>query len=314
MHNYPEGVILESPNCPMGCKNKDTLILSHHDRLHSIPGQFSIYRCDHCRLERTSPRPTASTIRHYYPEEYAPYQSNNIAKTATKPGFKDWISRVLKLDGHQLPNLARGSMLEVGCSAGNYMEKISELGWNVDGIEFSEQAAVIARSKGFKVQTASLESAKAPSEAYDLITAWMVLEHLHEPIPALKKLREWIVPGGYLVFSIPDIDSLSRYIFKAGSFDLQLPTHLHHFTAKTISLVLEKAGWKIEHIIWQRNANTLFLSIEYWAQDNKKPRLFKFSRWLRLAKAASKVRLVLNILLGLSRQSGRMTIWAKPMT
>jgi 2-polyprenyl-3-methyl-5-hydroxy-6-metoxy-1,4-benzoquinol methylase len=312
MHSYPDGVILESPGCPIGCDRQDTLMLRAHDRLHSIPGLFRVLRCDHCGLERTSPRPTAETIHHYYPDDYAPYKSNNLTKVTAKTGFRDWIYDVLKLDGHQLPRLACGNMLEVGCSAGNYLQKISDLGWNVDGIEFSEQAAEIARSKGFNVQSLSIGSAKAPSQPYNVITAWMVLEHLHEPVADLKTLRQWLVPGGYLVFSVPDINSLSRYIFKGGSYDMQLPTHLHHFNAKTLAAVLQKAGWEIDNIIWQRNANTLLWSIEYWAQDHHKTRLLKIAHWLRQARAASKIRLVLSILLGLSRQSGRMTVWAKP--
>jgi 2-polyprenyl-3-methyl-5-hydroxy-6-metoxy-1,4-benzoquinol methylase len=296
----------------MGCDKKDTLILRDHDRLHSIPGQFSVYRCDNCGLERTSPRPTANTIHHYYPDNYAPYESKAIDKVATKPGFRDWVYRVLRLDGHQMPTLATGNMLEVGCSAGNYMQFIRGQGWNVDGIEFSEKAADIARSKGFDVQSVSLENAKSPSHPYDVITAWMVLEHLHEPISALRKLREWIVPEGYLVLSTPDANSLSRYVFEAGSYDLHLPNHLHHFTARTLSAALEKTGWKVERIIWQRNANTLLWSFEYWAQDRDRAQLRKLAHWLKLAKGASKVRSVLNILLGFTRQSGRITIWARP--
>jgi hypothetical protein len=126
------------------------------------------------------------------------------------------------------------------------------------------------------------------------------------------KLNKAIKTDGYLVILVPDSDSLSKMIFKEYSYDLQLPTHLYHFTSKSIQSVLAKSGWAIEKIHWQRNSNTLLKSLEKWSLDNNKLILLSIAKWIRLSKKASKLRLILNVLLGITKLSGRMEIWARP--
>src|SRR3546814_19345766 len=59
----------------------------------------------------------------------------------------------------------------------------------------------------------------------DLIVGWMVLEHLHQPLAVLRKLRRWIQPDGWLVLSVPDAGSLEFRVFGDRWYALQLPTH-----------------------------------------------------------------------------------------
>lgn len=310
MSKFPETVVLEDANCPNGCEKNDKHILCGFDRLHGIEGDFNIVQCLHCGLERTNPRPTADTIGIYYPNDYAPYQSHSLS-IQEKNSFKKALRKLIGFEFRVLPNTSGKRMLEIGCSSGNYMEEMRVLGWDVDGIEYSESAANIARTKGFNVQVSSLEKASPPKEKYDVITGWMVLEHLHEPILALKKASEWIKPNGYLVLSVPDAQSVSRSLFKQYSYDLQLPSHLFHYTPKTLETILNNAGWEIEQIRWQKNANTLLKSIEYWASDRNKKWMLRFIKWFGLSRSAIPLRLILAWLLGVTHQSGRIEVWAK---
>lgn len=311
---YPEGVMLEDVSCPNSCIDNGQLVLEGCDRLHNIPGEFKIIRCGHCGLERTSPRPTADTIGVYYPSDYGPYQSGSSKNIVTKPiGIKGWILDKVGLESRRLPSIAPGDMLEVGCSSGNYMEQVKRIGWHVEGIEFSDEAASIARSKGFKVLTSSIESAEPPSSCYDVITAWMVIEHLHEPVEALTKMKQWVKPEGYLVMAVPDRESVSRYLFKNLAYDLHLPNHLFHFSKKSLTQTLESAGWEVEKFIWQRNCNTILRSLEYWCEKRKHLKMLKAVEWVRLSDKAGKFRLLMNILAGFTRQSGRMEVWARPV-
>src|SRR3546814_9273497 len=77
----------------------------------------------------------------------------------------------------------------------------------------------------------------------DLIVGWMVLEHLHQPLAVLRKLRRWIQPDGWLVLSVPDAGSLEFRVFGDRWYALQLPTHLHHFSPETLANMMTAAGW-----------------------------------------------------------------------
>src|SRR3546814_4428524 len=82
--------------------------------------------------------------------------------------------------------------------------------WEVEGIEPSAHAAHQAMEAGYKVRNVSLEAAGDPQLPFDLIVGWMVLEHLHQPLDVLQKLRSWVRPDGWLVLSVPDAGGLER--------------------------------------------------------------------------------------------------------
>ena len=198
MHDSHPDVKLERVACPNGCVSDDAFMLVGHDRLHQIAGKFTLVRCNQCGLQRTNPRPTPESIGIYYPSDYEPYREQGRV-TIVESKLKASLRRSLGLNTRRLPPVSPGLMLEVGCSSGNYMEQARELGWQVEGIEFSQDAAAIAKSKGFEVQVGRVETAPEPKEKYDIVAAWMLLEHLHEPIQALEKMRDWVSPNGHLV-------------------------------------------------------------------------------------------------------------------
>src|SRR3546814_15669770 len=53
-------VVLEGVACPMGCPRGDEAVLTGHDRLHGLPGRFTVVRCNTCKLKRTTHRPDAA--------------------------------------------------------------------------------------------------------------------------------------------------------------------------------------------------------------------------------------------------------------
>lgn len=313
MHSgYPEKVKLEKTLCPNGCPDNDELVLVGRDRIHNVLGDFNIVKCKSCGLQRTNPRPTAGTIGVYYPDNYAPYLVVDKSPLIKRGAVKKIIISLLGLDARKIPPIAPGEMLELGCASGSFMEEMGNQGWHVQGIEFSDSAAEVARKKGFTVQTSSLENAQKPNQFLDVIVAWMVLEHLHAPVQVLSRLRYWIKPDGYLVASVPDANSLAKKFFKARCYDLHLPNHLYHYTPKTLEVILNNSGWKLERVVWQKNCMTLLSSAEYWAKDFNHIRMLRLIQWLKSSPSAAYIRLVLGWILGVTRQSGRIEIWARP--
>lgn len=297
----------------MGCAVDDSFVLEGMDRIHNIPGHFNVVRCNTCALMRTNPRPTPQSMGAYYPDDYAPYHTiaSDSAVVASHTTLKVAVKRWLGMESRVLPSLAPGRMLEIGCASGAYLEQMRAKGWKAIGIEFSKSAAQAAQAKGFNVHNGSVESAPELDEPVDLIAAWMVLEHLHDPVGVLRRLRTWIKPEGYLVASVPAANGGFRR-FGNATYDLHLPNHLYHFSRSTVSAVLAKSGWRVEKIRWQRNPISLLRSLEYWAEDRGASRLVKALRWLVASKHAQYFRFLLGWLLGLSRTSGRIELWARP--
>lgn len=310
MPDYPDSVKLEKVQCPIGCAPSDVQVVCSGDRLHAVAGTFIVVKCQQCGLMRTNPRPTADTISAYYPGEYAPHRDAALSR---RSAARSAVSELLGLAGRRSPPVPAGHLLEIGCAAGAYLETMRAEGWTVSGIEFSHGAAAWARAKKIEVQVATVESARAPDQPIDMIAAWMVLEHLHEPILALRRMRRWIKPDGYLIGSVPDAGSLERRLFGSRWYALQLPTHLFHYTARSLGRVLAESGWQLTRLSWQRNCTNLLWSLEYCANDAGMPRIGRAINWLRTSPVMGKPRALLGWLLGITRQSGRLEFWAKPL-
>lgn len=308
-------VLLESRECPLGCQRQDAFVLVGRDRLFNLPGAFTVIRCQRCGLLRTDPRPTAESIGFYYPDNYGPYQNANVNLDQPKKSlWKRLLKSVLELNIERVPELRPGRMLEIGCASGSYLERMAQKGWQVQGIEFSDKAGGAARSIGYAVHIGALENAPDPEKKYDLIVGWMVLEHLHDPVAALRKLRSWINPGGWLILSVPNTASIGFSVFQADWFHLHLPNHLYHYSAKTLREVLKEGGWSAEKIFYHRVIHDLVASLGYRLEGrNLLPglaaSLSTFPQW------EGKLYVVLYpfaYLLSLLRRTGGMTVWNRP--
>lgn len=301
---------LEQVPCALGHKEPPVTVLTGRDLLHGLPGEFTVVKCPVCRLMWTNPRPRPEAIGAYYPEEYAPY---NIETPVTvHPGKSIWAKLGIE-NANRTPELQPGRLFEIGCSSGRYLLTMKQKGWEVSGLEFSPQVAARAREKGLNVVAGTAEFLSTEEkDKYNLIAAWMVIEHLHDPVTALRALRNKVSDDGYLVCSVPDAAALEFRLFRGSWFALQLPSHLYHFTSATLEQTLAASGWRVERIFWHSNPNNLLMSLHY---------VFRSRGWnglAGLAKAVAqggkwpRVRLALGILLGILRQSGRITVWARP--
>jgi 2-polyprenyl-3-methyl-5-hydroxy-6-metoxy-1,4-benzoquinol methylase len=315
--NPAETVILEDVDCPLRCKRADRPVLSGHDLLHDSPGEFTVVQCCSCGLMRTNPRPTAATIGAFYPDNYGPYLSTQVghAPPAAPPRRKRLpaaLRRAMDPNTERLPAMAPGRLLEIGCASGGFLHRMADQGWQVQGIEYSATAAQAARSAGYRVHTGPLETAPPPDEPFDLIVGWMVLEHLHDPVGSLRKLRAWAKPGAWLVLSVPNAKSLEFQLFKERWYALQLPTHLHHFTPETLGKVLRAGGWSVETVFHQRVLGNLVASTGYVMRDRGFPALGR--KLIEFPERAGRLNQFLHplaCLLALFGQTGRMTVWAR---
>jgi SAM-dependent methyltransferase len=149
-------------------------------------------------------------------------------------------------------------VLELGCATGRVTRYLTEqLGCRVTGVEFDPQAAELARPfcRRFIVgDLASDVTLRQAAGAYDVILAGDVLEHLREPARVMAVLRNSLKPGGTWVISVPNIAHWSvRKELLRGRFDftdtgVMDRTHLRWFTVKTLSEMIEGAGYAVQRM------------------------------------------------------------------
>lgn len=319
MSTVPDQVRLEAADCPLCAPSPTTPVLTGRDLLHDLPGDFTIVACKTCGLMRTDPRPTPETIGFYYPADYGPYLGTIVSGSAAAPsGLKAAMvsmgKRLFNSRAAEIPVSSPGRLLEFGCASGSYLHAMAGQGWQVEGIEFSPEAAETARTLGYPVETGAVETIdKAPGQ-YDLIVGWMVLEHLHEPLAVLRKLRLWVKPDGKLAVSVPNAGSAQLRLFGKHWHDLHLPNHLYHYDPASIRKLMAAAGWRVTAIHHHRTLANLVASAGYRLRDKGHQGLGQTlidfpEKGGRLGALALFPFAWVAALFG---QTGRMTVWAEP--
>jgi cyclopropane fatty-acyl-phospholipid synthase-like methyltransferase len=143
------------------------------------------------------------------------------------------------------PMLTNKRILDFGCGAGGFMQKAAEHVASIEGIEL-EQRVQEFWSEKFKIHS-DIESA---SENYDVITAFHVIEHLHDPVQLLSMLANKLSQSGKMVIEVPSANDALLTFYDSDAFQrfTYWSQHLYLFTPSTLSKVLENAGLRVSAI------------------------------------------------------------------
>src|ERR1035441_4173494 len=178
------------------------------------------------------------------------YSDSTFANNANTPWFK-----VLNL----IPKQCK--VLDVGCSSGNFGSiVIKEKQAIVDGLELDSGDAKLAATKLRKVLNLNVESDDLSEldNDYGVIYFGDVIEHLVDPVKALKRIKTKLAPNGSVIFSIPNMTHISVRLmlmgghFQYGKTGLLDKTHLHYYDLDEIKRVFAEAGFTISKLDWVR--------------------------------------------------------------
>ena len=162
-----------------------------------------------------------------------------------------------------LPRVRRGRLLDIGCSCGYFMQVAARSGFEVEGLEFSRVAIAAAEPAVRPRILCTSVDAFNGNGAYDLLTAFELIEHVPQPKEFLRKVRQLLAPGGYLAISTPDSGHFLRYVMGARWPMLQPMQYITIFSRRAMRLALEEAGFG--DISFERATKTI--SYDYLADQ-----------------------------------------------
>ena len=219
------------------CGSVDEPQVTRGVRDHVTDEEFRLLRCPRCGFTRTDPVP--ESLDRYYPARYRRYGrlSSWILRSLYRRRVASWLAH--------LP--ARGRALELGSGTGWMLEALRGAGWEAAGTERTAEAARIAAASGADVRVGGLE-AFAGEPAFDLVVMFHVLEHLDDPLGALRDAAARVRPGGALVLGLPNVAGWQSRMSGRNWMHLDVPRHLVHFSPRTIGLALGASGFRVAHI------------------------------------------------------------------
>jgi SAM-dependent methyltransferase len=156
-------------------------------------GDGRLVRCRACMLAYSDPPRRTDVIRDDYERLYQRDSAVSLLTGRRLAVFGEFFERVRPSDG--------GRLLDVGCGTGDFLLLARERGWQPTGIDLSERAVARARQYGLDART---DWAGLPSDAFDVVTLWNVVEFLERPLQTLRDVRRVLVPHGIAFVRTPN--------------------------------------------------------------------------------------------------------------
>lgn len=214
--------------------------LSEHD---------DIVQCTRCGMvSSVATVPPEEIVERYTQVVDEEYLTEEAARRELFGWFLDEIS-AFTVGGRRL--------LEIGSNVGLFLAVARDRGWKERGIEPSKWAVDQGSQRfGVHLEQGSVEDLDEGSEA-DVIVMLDVLEHLHDPLMALRRLRALINEDGLLVLSTVNLDGLHSRL-RGDDWPWFIRSHLHYFSERTLSAMLKSAGFRL--VSWKIAPRSFHLS------------------------------------------------------
>ena len=204
---------------------------------------FQLCQCEKCGLQFQSPRLTFEELADkIYTEDYCPGHE----ESASEKAYARQLSNFEKLMGK------KGSVLDVGCGNGSFLEFAKAHGWETFGADI--RLSPETKNLTCPLWEGRLTDIDFGDAKFDVIRFNHVLEHLQNPLVELARCRALLSPGGLVFVGVPNVGGISPKIknlqsrlgLKRKRWRHYAATHhLYFFTPATLRRMIEKAGFSV---------------------------------------------------------------------
>ncbi len=221
------------------CNNQKAALIYEVKNFDSAGGSFSLMKCCHCGLVRTEPFLTGAALAEYYTTDY--YGSADAKFSPLAEKMVSMLNRFkAKSFYKKFPSGSRCKMLDVGPGRGAFLASMGLLGVECYGVERAEFPQ--NDDLPFTLYRGDLKDLSLPLGSFDAVTMWHVLEHLENPREMIEQAVLLLKPGALLLVAVPNFSSWQSRWFGSSWFHLDVPRHLHHFSADWLTRQFDSIG------------------------------------------------------------------------
>ena len=161
-------------------------------------------------------------------------------------------------------------LLDVGCGSAWLAEHFDDY----TGVDASPDAAARAAERGRNVVTADVQAGFPFDDgAFDGVVMKDLLEHLTDPVAAVREARRVLKPGGRVFASSPDAQ---RWVWDDY-------THVRPFSRKSYRLLFADNGFDVQTVAYESVMPGIGL-ISQRTKRKQRPRLLAASAWLPVVR------------------------------
>jgi 2-polyprenyl-3-methyl-5-hydroxy-6-metoxy-1,4-benzoquinol methylase len=220
---------------------------------------YRVLRCLDCGVAYVDDQRSAEQVQAAYDHDIYGDYLVPVADLEDKVA-DDVMNYFSTLAQPHLPQPAR--ILDIGCGKGHFLQRLDPQRYQRHGLEPAQPLARHARDHfGLdNVLAATLAAADYPPDHFDAVTLWMVIEHIPEPAQLVRDIHRVLKPGGVLLISTPNFQSLLTCIARmllAVSFErIKGPlarflntSHVLGFSPAGLDRLLQRHGFRVVAVL-----------------------------------------------------------------
>ena len=259
--------------CPICASTAWEAWFDLQDDRYGQPDRFPLRYCRSCDFAFLgtviAEADVAELYRRYYPRPAPPLPGGWRSGDSWLGRFARWW------DGNLNPAygvLAGERILDVVCGTGELLAQAAARGATGVGLEADPVAAELARARGGNVLTGTLDLCpELQVGAFDRIVFNQTLEHLNDPVAALKQAAALLAPGGSVAIAAPHLNAALRRWCGARWISWHAPYHVSHFSALALRRAAERAGLRLRSFRCRTPANWLLMQMRRPTSSGGRP-------------------------------------------
>ena len=261
------------------CMNKDRNVeFSFTERMFGLGGSFKYFKCSECGCLQINTH--LNNIADYYPSNYYSFSSPSLKNIRMRLIFlRDSYAilrkNILGLIAHLItPNIffnelyklilnAESKILDVGCGAGNLIRKLRMLGFRkAVGVDpFIEKDLDNSEIKILKKNITEIHG------EWDVIMFNHSLEHMFNQQENLQSASLNLAADGFCIVRIPLVSSYAWNVYGENWFQLDAPRHFYLHSERSMTLLANSCGFKVEKVVYDSTEFGL-LGSEFYSKNN----------------------------------------------
>lgn len=161
-----------------------------------------------------------------------------IEQPAREVTFKNYLRRLEQI----CPK--KGKVLDIGTHTGLFVKLAIDSGWDGYGVEPNKWSVDFAKKHyGITILNKSFAAGLFKPNTFDAITMWDVIEHFTDPVAEIKKVYQYLKPGGVFAFSTVDPNSLMAKAM-GTKWPWYMEMHRVFLDHRSAKYYLNKCGFK----------------------------------------------------------------------
>lgn len=231
-------------------KQNECILCNSKNSSHLLTkNNFNLYICKNCNLVYVYPQPSLDKLIKDYYSEKSGYHSR----------FKKNNGRFVEILDKLYRFKIKSSLLDVGCSTGEFLSMAKKRGFYEYGVEVNERTVKIANNNGLNVFNGTLEDANLKNNYFLVIHLGDIIEHVLNPVALLKECKRILKKEGIIIISTPNLDCFwvraTHLLYKWFNFPWSVmipPYHLFLFSQSNFKKLLSRMKFKTLDIKYHR--------------------------------------------------------------